>query len=58
VLKKQTTMTTNNIIEDRNAIAQKAMQKSLEKFLQDRNSAKEFSVCMKESSQWLKEREK
>ena len=41
-----------------NTEAQKAMQEALNRFLKDRNSAKEFSICMKESTQWLKEREK
>jgi len=35
----------------------KAMQEALKRFLKDRSSAKEFSLCMKESTQWLKERE-
>ena len=37
---------------------QKSMMEALQKYLKDKNSAKEFSLCMKESSQWLKEKEK
>lgn len=48
-------MTNNN---KNNAAIQKAMQEALDRFLKDRSTAKEFSVCMKESTQWLNEREK
>ena len=41
-----------------NTEAQKAMQEALNRFLKDRNSAKEFSLCMQESTKWLQERGK
>ena len=49
---------TNNMERKNNEEIQKAMQEALARFLKERNSAKEFSVCMQESNQWLKEREK
>jgi hypothetical protein len=33
------------------------MHEALQKFLQDKNAAKDFSLCMRESSQYLKEKE-
>jgi len=49
---------TNNMEKTSNTEIQKAMQEALARFLKDKTSAKEFSVCMQESTQWLKEREK
>jgi len=37
--------------------ARQAMQEALEKYLQDKNSAKEFYPCSQEMSAWLKEKE-
>lgn len=36
--------------------AQKAMQEALQRYLQDKNSVKEFYPCMQELTAWLKER--
>jgi len=44
--------------ERNNKDIQKAMQEELTRFLQNRESAKTFSLCMQESNQWLKERKK
>ncbi len=49
-LKKKVTMSKESAVT--------AMQEALKRFLKDRSSAKEFSVCMKESTQWLNERAK
>ena len=38
--------------------AQAAMQKSLEAYKKDKNSAKEFYPFTKEITEWLKKREK
>jgi fructose/tagatose bisphosphate aldolase len=37
---------------------QKAMKEALSKYLQDKNSVKEFYPCMQEMTQWLKEQAK
>ncbi|SFV55062.1 hypothetical protein MNB_SM-5-36 [hydrothermal vent metagenome] len=44
--------------EVNNQNIKKAMQEELARFLQNRESAKTFSLCMQESNQWLKERKK
>jgi len=49
---------TNSMKNKSDIEIQKAMQEALDRFLKERNSAKEFSLCMQESTQWLKEREK
>ncbi len=49
---------TNKMEKTSNTEVQKAMKEVLESFLRDKNSAKEFSVCMQESNQWLKEKGK
>jgi len=49
---------TNNMDQKSKTEIQQAMKEALDLFLKERNSAKEFSVCMQESTQWLKEREK
>ena len=36
----------------------KSMREALERYIKDKNSAKEFSLCMQESTQWLKDKEK
>ena len=36
---------------------QKQMVEALEAYKKDKSCVKEFSVCMQESRQWLKERE-
>ena len=36
----------------------KSMSKALKQYIKDKSSVKEFSLCMQESSQWLKEKEK
>ncbi len=51
-------MMTKNMEKASKTEIQEAMQEALARFLKDRSSAKEFSVCMQESTQWLKEREK
>ena len=51
-------MMTNNMEKASKTEIQKAMQEALARFLKDKTSAKEFSLCMQESTQWLKEREK
>jgi hypothetical protein len=38
--------------------AQEAMQKALQKYLQDKNSVEEFYPCMQELTAWLKEKAK
>lgn len=51
-------MMTNNMQQKSSIEMQQAMKEALDLFLKDRSSAKEFSLCMQESTQWLKEREK
>jgi len=40
------------------AATKKSLNEALEGYIKDKNSVKEFSLCMQESTQWLKDKEK
>ena len=55
--KKKMNKMNNQKKNDFDAI-KKSITKALKQYIKDKSSVKEFSLCMQESSQWLKEKEK